>query len=306
MSTADDHGRSVVRSGSSWAANAVTDDAEATLAAFQEGLPVGLIATARSAFKTCRLDEHLSAVVARNHANSFDYLPVVEGSGDRDQASDRIIGLVELVPFMQGTEPRGFVRDGMRPLSEENLIGADASILTFLRDADRKQCRLIVSGPEISGLVSLSDLQRLPVRAALFAMVTHLEITMAHAIRTEFKQSDDWIGRLSPERQCKARNKVAEAKSQDTFVDTLLFTEFCDKVTIIRKSPDFRWSKTGFESELAQVQSLRNDLAHANDYAPTRDAAIQVCEIVRSMDRWIEWLTAWPKMRSGSVGDGGN
>jgi hypothetical protein len=54
----------------------------------------------------------------------------------------------------------------MSRLSDENLIGADASILTFVRNADRQKCRLVLSGLEISGLVSLSDLQRLPVWAA--------------------------------------------------------------------------------------------------------------------------------------------
>jgi hypothetical protein len=69
---------------------------------------------------------------------------------------------------MQGAKPKGRVYEKMRHLSEANLIGADASILAFVRDADRHKCRLVVSGCEISGLVSLSDLQRLPVRAALF------------------------------------------------------------------------------------------------------------------------------------------
>jgi hypothetical protein len=48
------------------------------------------------------------------------------------------------------------VRHHMRPLSEENLIGADAGILDFVRDADRQRCRLVISGREIGGLVTLS------------------------------------------------------------------------------------------------------------------------------------------------------
>jgi hypothetical protein len=288
-------------SASRWATGAV-DNAEAALATFQEKLPVRLIATPRSAFETCRLDEKLSVVVARNQGG-FDYFPVVEHA---DGIQERIVGLVELVQFMHGTEPRGFVRDQMRPLSEENLIGADASLLTFIRNADRQKCRLVVSGPEISGLVSLSDLQRLPVRAALFAMVTHLEITMAHAIRSEFNRSEDWINRLSAERKSKVREKAAAAKSEDTFVDTLLFTEFCDKVTIVRKSQAFQWSKTSFESDLAQVQSLRNDLAHANDYAATREAASHVCETVRLIDQWLNRLATWSTRPAESVKDGGS
>jgi len=251
-------------------------------------LPVRLIATERKALKTCRSDEKLSIVVARNH-EGFDYFPVVECA---DGVPERIVGLVKLVAFMQGldVEPQGFVRDVMQQLSEENLIGADASLLTFIRSADRQMCRLVVSGLEINGLVSLSDLHRLPVRGALFAMVTHLEITLANAIRSEFDQSNGWIGRLSRARKCKVLKKIADAKSQDTFVEELLFTEFGDKVDIVKKSPDFRWSKTEFSADLRKIQLLRNDIAHANDYAASPEAAIQVCKTVRLMDQWIDRL----------------
>jgi hypothetical protein len=122
-----------------WAARAA-DDSGATLATFQEMLPVRLIATERGALKTCRSDEELSAVVAHNHQR-FDYFPVVESA---DGGPARIIGLVRLVTFMQGREPRGLDRDAMQPLSEENLIGADASLLTFIRNGDRQMCRLVV------------------------------------------------------------------------------------------------------------------------------------------------------------------
>ena len=48
---------------STWAAGA--GDEGVSLASFQEKLPVRLIATPRSAFKTCRPNEELSIVVAR-------------------------------------------------------------------------------------------------------------------------------------------------------------------------------------------------------------------------------------------------
>ena len=249
-----------------------------------------LIATPRSAFKTCRPDEELSIVVARNN-EGFDYFPVVEYADGSTR--ERIIGLVEVIPFTHGVEPRGLVREQMRPLSEENLIGADASLLTFIRDADRQMCRLVVSGPEISGLVSLSDLQRLPVRAA--------SVRDGDASRNHHGPSHPAVNsigqrigssRLSAQRKSKVSTKdAAEAKIRRHLRrSTLLYTQFCDKVTIVRKSPNFSWSKTSFDADLGKVQSLRDDLAHANDYAATRGAAGHVCETVRLMDQWIDRL----------------
>lgn len=262
---------------------------DSDLEIFQQSIPVRLIATPRRALATCRPDEPLSAVVERNR-DDYDFFPVIESA---DEKPEPIVGLIELVPYRDGAQPFGFVREAMQPLSEHNLIGADASILDFIRGADKQRCRLVVAGSRIDGLVSLSDLQKLPVRAALFAMVTRLEIAMADVIRSEFSGSDRWMNRLSGDRQIKVREKISTAKSNDTYVDSLLFTEFGDKATIIRKNPKIGSDKKSCKREFNRVRELRDHLAHANDYAATPDAACEVCQTVRLMDDWITRLTAW-------------
>ena len=288
------------------------------MAAFQGGLPVRLIATPREALQTCRSDEKLADVVAQDHER-FDYLPVIHTPED---GRARIIGLVYLAaylpPNLLGEAAHGVVKDHMLPLSEDNLIGADASILTFLKDvrpvvdaliadshttgatapprrrrAPDTGCRLVMSGSQISGLVNLSDLQKLPVRAALFALITHLEMTMAEAIRREFGGSDQWKGRLSGERLDKVESKRKAAIAADNVVDDLLFTEFCDKITVVRKSERFSEGRGRFQREMNNAQELRDNLAHANDYATTRDDAIKVCDTVRKVESWIEHLSNW-------------
>jgi hypothetical protein len=269
-------------------ANSDADDHQLTVDSFQKGLTVDLIATSRSHFVTCGADEELSEVVARNLRTKFDFMPVVETANP--EASGHIVGLVELLPYRNGKDAEGLVRDRMRALSDENLIGANASILTYLREADTCRCCLVVSGRNISGLVSLSDLQKLPVRAALFAMVTYLEIVMASAIRQEFPESMSAIQRLSESRRAMVEKKVAESKKQDAYIDALLFTEFCDKVTIIKKMAKSPWSKSKFQDDLDRIQALRNALAHANDYASSREDAMEVCATVRLIDKWLHLI----------------
>lgn len=261
------------------------------LATFQNGLTVDLIATARPLFRTCAADEALKTVVEHNRAENFDFLPVTESRGASSD-TNRIVGLIELVAFMTGDVPDRSVHQAMRPLSEENLVGADATILNFVRGADRQQCRLIVSGSTISGLVSLSDLQRLPVRAALFGMVTHIEMMMANSIRKEFGAGADWMERLSDNRQLKLHEQMADAKSKDAYVEALLFTQFGDKITILKKRPNSPFDTGDFKRDLNRIQALRDDLAHANEYAASRNDACYVCETVRLMDTWIERLAS--------------
>jgi hypothetical protein len=269
-----------------WATNALEGNQIADLGTFQDGLPVRLITTARRDLSMCGPDEDLADVVNRNAVNQFDHLPVVQ--------SGRIVGVVELIPFMRGSAPSGKVQAHSVGLSEENLIGADASIISFLRDADRHSCRLVISRREITGLVSLSDLQRLPVRAALFAMVTYLEMTMAAVVRRESDNAEHWLARLSDERRTRIRGEIAKAKSGDAFVDSLLFTQFADKVTILKRSVSFLPVKSDFKKAMSRIEALRNNLAHSNDYAATRETAAGVCEAVRLVDEWIDRLSKRP------------
>ncbi len=267
-----------------WASYSIGKDPLSLIGSFQSGLTVDLIATKRAHFEICDLSESLLSVVERNRRTNFDFLPVL------DSATHRIVGLLEIAPFTQEKVSDRPVAEIMRPLSEENLIGADAGILTFVREADHKKCRLIVSGCEISGLVSLSDLQRLPVRAALFGIVTYLEIIMAELIRREFEGGQGWLHRLTDDRQQKLKAEIDKAQRDDDFVEALLFTQLADKITIIRKSPRFAFGKGEFERDLKKIQALRDHLAHANDFASTARAASDTCKTVRLTDKWTDRL----------------
>src|SRR5262249_44367801 len=97
-----------------------------------------------------------------------------------------------------------------------------------------------------------------------------------------------WLKRLSPERQQGIHDEIDKSRRNDSFIDDLLFTQFADKVTIIKKSALISSNKNQFKNDLGGVRKLRDDLAHANDYAASRDAARSVCETVRVMDKWIE------------------
>ena len=267
-----------------WATSSFGDRPRTILNALQEGLTVDLIATSRDIFETCSTDEAILSVIIRNSSKSFDFLPVL------DSSTNRIVGLFELAPFISCAEPDTRVAAAMQNLSEENLIGANASILAFVRNADERRCRLIISQNEISGLVSLSDLQRLPVRAALFGLVTYLEIVMANVIRQKFESEGEWLSILPPGRRDNLKKEIAKAVSTGNLVDPLLFTQFADKATLIRCCWQWSMGRDSFERDFGTMESLRNHLAHANDYAASPEAAAETCRIARLIEEWTEKL----------------
>ena len=171
------------------------------------------------------------------------------------------------------------------------MLGADASILAFVRNADERQCRLIISQNEISGLVSLSDLQRLPVRAALFGLnVTCLEIVMANVVRQKIGSNEEWLSILPAGRQDNLRKEIAKAISSGNLVDPILFTQFADKATLVRSCWQWSIGRDAFERDFRTIQSLRDHLAHANDYAASPEAAVETCRSMRLIEGWTDKL----------------
>lgn len=245
------------------------------------GLNVSMIATVRKNFASCRLDDSLQSVAERNESK-FDFMPVLQG-GD---GNDHIVGIVRLDHYFESSAPAVPVSEAFRPLHESYLIGVDASILSFMREADTRPFRLLISDQGVVGLVSLSDLQKLPVRAALFSIVTGLEITMTEAIQTADPGGKNWINCISAERQVDLQKRIKEAKQKGGIVTELLFTQFCEKRDILIKLL-FRKETIPRRKELARkfrrIEELRNDLAHANDYAVDNQSAAGVCATVRDI-----------------------
>lgn len=260
---------------SGWA-NSGRDEFDEVFHGLHEYLTVELISTERSKFMTCPRGETLACVRDRN-TGPYDFLPVTDG-----QSSDRIIGLLHAAPLMEGASHRETVEEHFKPLSEDFLIGADSSILDFIKDADEKPCRLVVSRGSITGLVTLSDLQKLPVRAALFALITGFEITMYDAIKKKYPDDEIWKSKLSNKKKRRINRSVNHSKNENIHIDQLLHTYISDKTYIILESFEFK-NNNEISKKIDSINNLRNDVAHANEYATSPDKAKDVCKTVRSI-----------------------
>ena len=241
-----------------------------TFESMHRDFTVARIATPRDELETCTREEPIAAIQERN-TKWYDYLPV------KDDGS--IIGLFHAQPYWNKPLAHGVVGDTMDVLSDANLIGAEASILDFLREVDAKPFRLVVSGGGIGGLVAWSDLQKLPVRTALFGLITGFELTMFDAIKRKYPTGEDWLTLLKPGRQDQVRETIKKSHESDSDVDALLCTQFCDKATILQEC--FRLE--GSKHLLGRIERLRNKVAHANNYVSRRDDANKACRTVKGL-----------------------
>lgn len=257
----------------SWASN--HDASLDKLRRVQGSLTVGLMMVPRSDFLTCSLSQSAAEVKARNE-DKYSFLPVVDDC-------DRVIGLYNAEQWFASEPQDEMVGANYLALSEDTVIGADASIFDFIRNADEVSTKLVVSGEGVAGLVSLSDIQQLPVRAALFALVTSLEMAMTLVIETRWPNAEDWAALLTETRQTKLKELIETAQKKDGFVSEIAFTQFSDKSTLLFKSGLMKETRNAHDARFNSIRDLRDNLAHANQYADTPEAAASVCRVVRSV-----------------------
>ena len=134
----------------------------------------------------------------------------------------------------------------------------------------------------VGGIVTRSDLQKPPVRMWLFGMVTIVEMGLMELIEQHLP-GDVWRQHLSDGRLEKAEVLLSERKRRNQELDLLDCLQFADKWQIALRDPRI-FEKVGFESRKRgtetgkQLESLRNNLAHAQDISADWEVIVKLVE----------------------------
>ena len=270
-----------MRDSGPWAADPIGDGSVAAVEAMERAVTVDLIAIFEPQLRCCAKTDAVVELLADCNYAPYDYLPV--------RSDDRIVGLLPLGEFHAELTDPGLTAEGvMRPLDQSILITSGSSVLRYIEEAEASPCRLVLRHTRIDGIVTISDLQKLAVRPALFALVTHLELLMAAAIRARFRDrsEEEWLALLGDRRKNVERD-WEKLKAGGLEIDRIAATQFADKRHILVKSGQIRCSRFQAEREFGSIEDLRNGLAHANNYASTRDSARKTIAAVRLARKWI-------------------
>lgn len=164
----------------------------------------------------------------------------------------------------------------MRQFAPGELIAESASVRKLLEGFCKPTQRryFVLDGTDVTAIVTESDLNKPPVRAWLFALVSLLEFHMDFWVSDHYR-GDTWEKALSPGRLRLAENIQAQRKvSARTAVQLRDCLQFCDKRDLVLSAPDL--CKTlglvdgePSESSLEKAEKLRNSLAHAQERLTT-------------------------------------
>ena len=253
-----------------WAQSTVDTTDSAFLDTLHGQFPVSLIATPREAF-VCRPRAQWMDIQDDPEVEGFDQIPLTGDSGRFESV---------------------FVSDhGEVALHEGMFMAASAPLLAFLRSADDQRFRLLVDGERVSGLVTISDLQKLPVYSVLFGVVLAVETLLMEWIRRKSKWDDDaWLKHLHPGQLGTIKKYWEEAQANNLAVDRLAVASFKHEMTAAIGLGLFDADDDTHE-RLKRVEALRHRVCHAIDIAPSPEHALAVPAETRNALSLASWLT---------------
>ena len=237
---------------------------QTTIAGLEDGLQVQHIAT--FSIVTCSLNDPVNHVLDAHPG--YDRVPVKDEKGCIVAVLERTNG-----------ELSEIVKDCMKPLDDSVLVSAEEPLNKFIPSmADEPHYRLVLRGMKIDGIVTRSDLLKLPVRLLVFARVTHLEMLIARIIQANCMNYDDWLRHLSQKEQDDIKKGHGELERSRDDPPLLELTQLGQKIRILRKILSLDDNTC---SRLEEVRHLRNSIAHAKDFAGNEE---RLCKFMKHLE----------------------
>ncbi len=260
--------------------NNVHDDFKFTMSGLEKGLQVVHITT--PSIQGCDINDDIGEVLNNQQLLPFDLLPV--------RQNGHIVGVIRRG---SGYPSNGSVRDYMHSLDESVLISAEMPLLEYI-SIDPLD-RLVLQGINICGIVTRSDLLKLPVRLLAFSLVTHIEVLMSKLIRITGVNEQTWLPFLEENgRGKKISKKQQQLRAKHSDPDMLEHTYFSDKQVIISRL--FNSKETAIHEllteeaidQLKEIKELRNTVAHTGNDIESQDPIQDFIRRLRLAQAWID------------------
>ncbi len=150
------------------------------------------IMTSRDEFEYCRPDDMLTSKLARMRKRNFDVIPMLRGfdlrNGDfREYLTHENMGSKIKQRFK-------YCKEAATEIQEEDRIPENLSveevILRFSLRRNKSKIPFFLADPndKVTGLVTLADLDKTPVKVYLFTLMSELELSLLEIVSKHFEK----------------------------------------------------------------------------------------------------------------------
>ncbi|MBF0234397.1 MAG: bifunctional (p)ppGpp synthetase/guanosine-3',5'-bis(diphosphate) 3'-pyrophosphohydrolase, partial [Desulfamplus sp.] len=178
-------------------------------------------------------------------------------------------GRIEGYVFSSDLGHHGQCKTETRPFRTGQVISSESSLTDVIQVLVRHDCCFVTMCGTVFGLIDRSGIQKPMVRMWLFGMITLLEMHFVERIKTTLPQNE-WQMMISPARLKKAEELSIERERRKHRCSLLDCLQLGDKISILSRDREFI-TDLGFKSKhemnqtMKEIESLRNNLAHAQD-----------------------------------------
>jgi PII-like signaling protein len=231
------------------------------------GLDEGLRVRHIAAFPlTTYPDGDPDTILAKPEFQDFDQIPVKDGA--------RIVGVLERSNPTQ-----------LRRLDDSLLVSADDLLSHFIHTVHKQPYRLVVDKTAIAGIVTWSDLLKLPVIVFAFSLVAELELAMNQRIKQRYGDTEKWLELVDDK---KAVHKIAVRRqklaSQNLVLPVVELADLIDKAKVFRQ---ILGTRRDFDADLESIRDLRNDVAHVKDIVRSEADLKRFVSRVDTAEVWL-------------------
>lgn len=182
----------------------------------------------------------------------------------------------------------------LRPFAAAQVLYGDAPLFEVIGALTRYDFCFVTAMGDVAGVITRGDMQQPIVRMWLFGIITLLEMELLERIRAVLPDGG-WTRLLSAGRLGKAQALLAERRRRGQHVDLADCLQLSDKAQILMEDPQHRaafdlGSKGAAKRVIADLESLRNNLAHAQDIV-THDWP-QIARLARRIEEGLG--LPWP------------
>lgn len=142
--------------------------------------------------------------------------------------------------------------------------------------------RLVVEQTRITGIVTWSDLLKVPVIVLAFSLIAELELAMNRRILKQYA-NDTWVGLLDKDEQKRIRGRQKALEHDNLALPTIELADLWHKAKLLR---GMLGAGRDFDAELAKVVKLRNDVDHVKDIVRTEAELKGFVEHLETAEAW--------------------
>ena len=206
-----------------------------------------------------RVGEVEPSIIQALIANGYDQAPVLDPQG-------RPIGIVP-TSALQQIQSEGTPLLPNDSTIERARLPADVELDDFLDLLSRNRALLVQIGPDSFSLLTISDLNKHPLRSLLYEIFADLEVSLAAFIAGRCLDPQEWIPHLSEDQQVQVLGFWEVTRRSGVDIDPLSACTLSNLISILTSNGRMMTtlgynSKSHAQSVLGRLPKLRNKVMH--------------------------------------------